>query len=296
MNKSNEPARKVLGKGLSALLPARPSPAAQPPGDAPTTSVGPTTVPITAISANKDQPRSHFQQDRLEELAQSIRANGIIQPLIVTKQGESYQIVAGERRWRAAKIAGLATVPVVIQEFAADRILEVALVENIQREDLNPIEVARALDRLVRDFKLSHEELGQRTGKDRTTITNLLRLLKLPEEVQQLVTEQRLSMGHARAIAGLTDPANQIELAEKAAAQGLSVRQVERAIANRGIKKTAEIVDPKEDPNVAAARQEMERSLGVRVRIVSAGAGRGRVEIDYYSPEDLDRIYKTIVD
>jgi ParB family transcriptional regulator, chromosome partitioning protein len=296
MNKNNEPARKVLGKGLSALLPARPPLTPQTSPDAPPASAGPTTVPINSVEANKDQPRTHFQQDRLEELAQSIRANGIIQPLIVTKQGESYQIVAGERRWRAAKIAGLTTVPVVIQEFAADRILEVALVENIQREDLNPIEVARALERLVRDFKLSHEELGQRTGKDRTTITNLLRLLKLPQEVQQLVTEQRLSMGHARAIAGLTDPADQIELAEKAAAQGLSVRQVERTIANRGIKKTAEAVDPKEDPNVAAARQEMERSLGVRVRIVSAGAGRGRVEIDYYSSEDLDRIYRTIVD
>lgn len=297
MNKSPEPSRRALGKGLSALLPARNTsgPAAAPVHTpAPATS-GFVSLPVDSIEPNAEQPRTIFQQDRLEELAQSIRANGIIQPLVVQRHGDKYRIVAGERRWRAAKLADLAEVPAVVQDVAADRLLELALVENIQREDLNAIEIARALDRLVHDFHLSHDEIGRRTGKDRTTITNLLRLLKLPPEVQQLLSEQRLSMGHARAIAGLSDPQEQIELAEKVAAQGMSVRQVERLITHQGLRKVSDPVDPKEDPNVAAARQEMERALGVRVRIVAASTQRGRVEIEYYSVDDLDRIYKTIV-
>jgi ParB family chromosome partitioning protein len=252
-------------------------------------------VPHLSVIPNTEQPRTIFQQDRLEELAQSIRANGIIQPLIVQRHGDNYKIVAGERRWRAARLAELTEIPVVIQDFASDRILEIALVENIQREDLNPIEIARALDRLVKDFGLSHDEIGRRTGKDRSTISNLLRLLKLPPEIQQLISEQRLSMGHARAIAGLTDPHEQIELAEKAAAQGFSVRQVERLIANRGVRKVADSIEPKEDPNVSQARQEMERALGVRVRIHATSPQRGRVEIEYYSQDDLDRVYRAIV-
>ena len=162
------------------------------------------------------QPRSLFDPARLQELAQSIRANGIIQPLIVRRSGERYELVAGERRWRAATLAGLTEVPVVIQDFAEDRLLEVALIENIQREDLNPIEAAHAFDRLGRELGLSHDEIGQRTGKDRSSIANTIRLLKLPPEVQHLVAEGRLPMGQARAILALFTPATQIEVANKA--------------------------------------------------------------------------------
>jgi ParB family chromosome partitioning protein len=258
---------------------------------------------IDAIEPNPVQPRTIFIGDRLNELAQSIRANGIIQPLIVRRTStDTYQLVAGERRWRAARIAGLTDVPVFVQDFADERLLEVALIENIQREDLNPIEVAQALDRLAREHGLNHEEIGTRTGKDRTTVTNLIRLLRLPNEIQLLVAEHRLSMGHARAILGLPTEDAQKDVAQRAAAEGLSVRQVERLI--QGMTAKREITEPstdtsskepKYDPNVAAATRELESVLGTRVRIVAQGPARGRIEIDYFSSDDLDRIYNLIV-
>ncbi len=198
--------RKALGKGLSALLPSRSAPASAPPEAPVHKAADPTHAEIDQIDANPSQPRTHFRQERLEELAQSIRVNGIIQPLIVRRAGTRYELVAGERRWRAARLAGLTTVPVVVQDFAEDRLLELALIENIQREDLNPMETAHAFDRLVRELGLSHEEIGRRTGKDRSSIANSIRLLKLPAEVQQLVGEGRLPMGHARALLAITDP------------------------------------------------------------------------------------------
>ncbi len=295
---------KALGKGLSALLPGKPM---RPPVDAPIattpepeSSAGLQQIPIDRIDPNPVQPRTVFAPDRLAELAQSIRTNGIIQPLVVQRAGERFQLVAGERRWRAAKLAGLTTVPVVVQEFATERLLEVALIENIQREDLNPIEVAQALDRLARDYHLSHGEIGQRTGKERTTVTNLLRLLKLPQDVQILVAEQRLSMDHARAILGLPTEEMQIEFAQRAAAQGLSVRQVERlvqaATAQREPGQARERSDKPagEDPNVYAATRELEAALGTRVRIVAQSADRGRIEIEYFSIDELDRLYNLI--
>ena len=216
-------------------------------------------------------------RDRLNELAQSIRTNGIIQPLIVRRDGDRYQLVAGERRWRAARLAGLTEVPVVIQDFATERLLEIALIENIQREDLNPIEVAHALERLAREHNLSHEAIGERTGKDRTTVTNLIRLLRLPQDIQLLVAEHRLSMGHARAILGLPSEDLQKDVAQRAAAQNLSVRQVERMI--QGITSKRDRRDsaraarkPTYDPNVAAATRELEATLGTRVRIVPQNA------------------------
>jgi ParB family chromosome partitioning protein len=260
-------------------------------------------LPIDSIQPNPMQPRSVFQPERLQELAQSIRSNGIIQPLIVQTAGpQTYQLIAGERRWRAARIAGLTHVPAVIQQFAQDHLLEIALVENIQREDLNPIEVAQALDRLHREHQMSHEEIGRRTGKDRSTITNLLRLLKLPTEVQVLIAEHRLSMGHARAILGLPDEGQQRQLAERSAAQGLSVRQVERlvqdATARRDPPGSVERDAPRapvQDANVAAAVRELEAALGTRVRIVQQSPDRGRIEIDFFSVDELDRIYTLIV-
>ena len=290
MSRPPEP-RKALGKGLSALLPERTQPAPST-GDHPAVAA----IPIDQISPNPLQPRTVFQPDRLAELAQSIRSNGVIQPLIVRRaDGSTYELVAGERRWRAARLAGLQEVPAVIQDLADDRLLEITLIENIQREDLNPIEVAQAFDRMGRELQLSHEQIGERTGKERSTVTNMLRLLRLPDDVQVLLAERRLSMGHARAILGLPTPELQRQVAEKSTSQGYSVRQVERLV-----QRMTEPREPKtdeqltEDPNLKEAIAALERILGTRVKLVQKSSRRGRLEIEYYSQEDLQRIYELI--
>jgi ParB family transcriptional regulator, chromosome partitioning protein len=294
MSAGPNPHKRALGKGLSALLPSRTAGAAPVPD--PGSATGTLRLPIDQIEPNPQQPRSDFHGDRLNELAQSIRENGIIQPLVVRRKDDAFQLVAGERRWRAARMAGLTHVPVVVQDFAEERLMEIALIENIQREDLNPIEVAHAFERLHKQFKLSHEQIAQRTGKDRTTITNLLRLLKLPGDIQLLLAERRLSTGHARAILALEDPEDQIQVAGRITSEGLSVRQVERLV-----QRMNEPRDPKPadeatlDPNIKAAVLEMERVLGTRVRIVPRSDQRGRIEIEYYSVEELTRIYECIV-
>lgn len=237
-----------------------------------------------------------FQSERLSELAQSIRANGIIQPLVVRRRGDRYQLVAGERRWRAAKLAGVQQVPVVVRDVPDNRLLEITLVENIQREDLNPIEIANAFARLGSELALNPEQIGQRTGKDRTTITNFLRLLQLSADLQQLVAERRLSAGHARCLLGLPSADLQREVAQKAVAHGWSVRQMERTTQKMMEGRKPKHVDEVDtDPNVKAAIQEMARVLGTRVRIVEKAKHKGRIEIEYYSAEDLDRIYAVIV-
>lgn len=322
-NKPIEPPKKALGRGLGSLLPNRPpaglaefaKPIAPPPLKAPVATEpapptagpaaetppsaggGPTRVLAAMIDPNPLQPRTVFQEARLQELADSIRANGIIQPIIVRRKADRYELIAGERRWRAARLAGLDEVPVVVQELADEKLLEISLIENIQREDLNPIEVATAYDRLAREHNLSHEEIGRRTGKDRATITNMIRLLKLPQELQLLLAEHRLSMGHARALLGLGDQDKQRELGNQAAAEGLSVRQVERYVQdfNEPRESPAPKDPPKLDPNVKAAVEELERVLGTRVRIVEKSPKRGRIEIDYFTQEDLERIYELIV-
>jgi len=212
----------------------------------------------------------------------------------VRQHAGQYELIAGERRLRAAKLAGLSDIPVIVQDFADERILEIALIENIQREDLNPIETAQALDRLSREMSLSHEEIANRTGKDRSTITNMIRLLRLPGAVQLLVAERRISMGHARAILGLTSPELQTQIAEKSAAQGFSVRQVERLVKKMNEPREA-TEEPLQDPNIRAAVGELETALGTRVRIVERTDQRGRIEIEYYSQEELQRVYETIV-
>jgi ParB family chromosome partitioning protein len=287
MSSANNPPRKALGKGLSALIPSNRGAPAQ---------SGLLQIPVADIDPNPVQPRTVFDAGRLSELAQSIRENGVIQPLVVRRSGERFQLIAGERRWRAAKLAGMDTIPAVVQDLADGQLMQVALIENLQREDLNAIEVAHAFERLTREFNLTHEEIAKRTGKDRTTITNMLRLLRLPASVQLLLAERRLSMGHARALAGL--PAHELQhaVAERCVAQGMSVRQVERLV-----QRMTEPREPKhpnelpEDPNVKAALAELERVLGTRVRIVAKSDQRGRIEIEYYSPEDLVRIYEAIV-
>jgi ParB family transcriptional regulator, chromosome partitioning protein len=283
--------RKALGRGLGALLPTRPLAAA-----VPTPALEPgrsDRIAIESIDPNPVQPRRVFQQEALHQLADSIRQHGIIQPLVVRRNGGRYQLVAGERRWRAAKIAGLSDVPAAVQEISDDRLLEITLIENIQREDLNPMELALALERMARELNINQEEIGRRTGKDRSTISNAIRLLQLPPDLQQLVAERRLSAGHARSLLALTDEEMQRTLAEKIVAQGLSVRQVERI--------TKQMTEPRDpapedalDPNVKAAIVELERVLGTKVRIVEKSDRRGRIEIEYYSPEDLDRIYTVI--
>jgi ParB family chromosome partitioning protein len=288
-----EHSRKVLGKGLGALLPTRTAPPAPAAPEHPET---PKTLAIDSIDANPLQPRRIFQDERLSELAQSIRANGIIQPLVVRKTGERYQLVAGERRWRAAKLAGLTHVPVVVQEIPDERLLEITLIENIQREDLNAIETALAFERMARELSLGPEEIGQRTGKDRTTIVNSIRLLQLPPDLQQLIAERRLSAGHARCLLTLPNPEMQRQVAERAVAQGWSVRQMERTTQKMMEGRKPKGVDEVDaDPNVKAAIQEMERVLGTKVRIVEKAKQKGRIEIEYYSAEDLDRIYSAIV-
>ncbi len=300
MNNGIDKQRKALGRGLSALLPTRP---ATPTGNsasavatAPAVEMTPSRLPIDSVQANPLQPRTVFEPAKLEELAASIRANGVIQPIVVRKLGDGYQIVAGERRWRASKLAGLAEVPVVVQDVADPQMLELALIENIQREDLNPVETAQAYDRLVRELGLSQEEIGRRTGKDRTSIANTIRLLKLPKEIQLLLAEHRLSMGHARALLGLPEAEQQILLAEKAAAQGLSVRQVEALVQEMTADRPKHGGGPSrkesnQDPNVRAAAEELERLLGTRVKIVELSEQRGRIEIEYYSQAELERIY-----
>jgi ParB family chromosome partitioning protein len=289
----HENPRRALGRGLGALLPTRPLAAAAPaPSPEPENS---SRIAVELIDPNPVQPRRVFQQDALHQLADSIRQHGIIQPLVIRRSGERYQLVAGERRWRAAKIAGLMEVPAVVQEISDDHLLEITLIENIQREDLNPIELAIALDRMAHELNINQDEIGRRTGKDRSTISNSIRLLQLPPDLQQLVAERRLSAGHARSLLALTDEEMQRKLAEKIVAQGLSVRQVERM--------TKRLTEPRDpageeeetlDPNVKAAIADMERVLGTKVRIVEKSSNRGRIEIDYYTPDDLDRIYTLI--
>jgi len=293
MNKTDT-TRKALGKGLAALLPTRPP--TVPPAPAPAREETALDVPIDSIDANPLQPRKVFQGERLAELAQSIRANGIIQPLVVRKAGDRYQLVAGERRWRAAKLAGIQEVPIVVRDIPDERLLEITLVENIQREDLNPIETAVAFTRMETELHLTAEQIGSRTGKDRSTVVNFTRLLHLPNDIQQLVADRRLSAGHARCLLTLPTEDLQRQAAERAVSQNWSVRQLERVTQKMTESRRAKSVDEAAvDPNVKAAIQELERTLGTKVKIVEKAKGKGKIEIEYYSADDLDRIYTAIV-
>jgi ParB family transcriptional regulator, chromosome partitioning protein len=307
MSKNDQ--RKALGKGLHSLLPARnaaaaaaPAPlaASQPALEPPKEGVV-SLVPIQHVKPNPNQPRRDFDASALAELASSIERDGIIQPIIVRRISvEEYQIIAGERRWRAAQTAGLKEVPIVPREATDEKVLELAIIENIQREDLNPIELALAFQRMGGELGLSHDEIGVKTSKERTTVTNTIRLLQLPEDVQQMVATKQLSSGHARAILSLPDEAAQRDIAKRCAAEGWSVRDLEeitRAIKAPGsvLKEKKKPEPPPLDPNVKAAISEMESRLGTRVRILEKRGNKGTIEIEYYSADDLDRIYNTIV-
>jgi ParB family transcriptional regulator, chromosome partitioning protein len=259
-------------------------------------------VDIDLIEPSSFQPRMNFDEERLEELAQSIRSNGIIQPLLIRRiDGGKYQLVAGERRWRAAQRAGLSKVPCIVREIPEEKMLELALVENIQRQELNAIEEAHAYKRLIEALGLTQEMVAQKVGRDRTFITNYLRLLRLPEDIQQLVESEKLSMGHARALLGIDDPEIQRNLASKIIEKGFSVRETERAIKKiiSGAAKpesTNVSADFQEDANLKAAEVKLQRRLSSKVQIVvNQASGGGKIEIKFYDQKDLSRIYEIII-
>ena len=284
--------RKALGRGLDALLTSKPGPSVRHNVKGQGEDIS--KLPVDEIDPNPFQPRTVFRPEAIEELAESIRQDGVLQPIIVRSAGGGrFHVVAGERRLRASKRAGLTEIPAIVRYFDDRQMLEIALIENIQREDLNPIEVAVALQTMAQTLQLSHEELAQRTGKDRTTVTNLMRLLRLPADIQALVGDKVLSMGHARALLSLEDEAQQRDIARRAADGGWSVRQVEqtvRALLNPPEEKEPEPVDP----NVAAAVELLEASLGTRVRLVQRSPNKGKIEIEYTSSEELDRLYSLL--
>lgn len=300
---------KALGKGLNALLreveappvaPAAPVVVSSAPLPTPPpvpSSAGVQEIALDRIQPSPYQPRGYFEPQALEELAQSMRAGGVVQPVVVRPMGTHFELVAGERRLRAARLAGVELIPALVRVLSDEQALELSLIENLQREELTPLEQARAFERLSSEFGLTQEEIARRTGKDRATVANLMRLLRLPAEVQQLLAEGKLTAGHARALLKLEEsPVLQRVLAKRMAGRRVSVRQAEEMVDRRlpGAKRER-TVQPEQDPNVRAAQEAMERALGTKVRIIERKGGGGRVEIDYYSLEDLNRIYYTVV-
>jgi ParB family chromosome partitioning protein len=267
---------------------------------APTTSEELLEIDIDLIEPSPAQPRTHFDEERLEELAQSIRSNGIVQPLLVRRRGARYQLVAGERRWRAAQRAGLQRVPAVVRAIPDDKLLELALIENIQRQELNAIEEAHAYKRLIETLGLTQETVAQRVGRDRSFVTNYLRLLRLPDDIQRLVEEEKLSMGHARALLGVDDADIQRRVARNVIDQSLSVRETERAIKRiiaGASPAAATLPAPKrDDANIRAAENKLRRRLGTQVRVMPSQTGAGgKIEIEYYNDNDLDRLYQLLI-
>jgi len=282
--------RKALGRGLGALLSAE--------GAAPATEEA-NEFPIDLIDPSALQPRVHFDDVKLEELAQSIRANGVVQPLLIRPKGDRFELIAGERRWRAAQRAGLTRIPAVLRDVSDDKILELALIENIQREDLNPIEEALAYKKLIETLGLTQETVAERVGRDRSYVTNYLRLLRLPEDIQQLLQVGRLSTGHARTLIALEDADVQRRLARRIIEQDLSVRATERLVRARlehRPTKVSRAASEPADANVRAAETRLRRRFGTQVRIVRAKGGTaGRIELEFYNSSDLDRLYALLL-
>lgn len=281
-------AKTGLGKGIDLLIPGSLDEPAKVPEESKT------TLRISQIEPNRKQPRKQFEKEALDELAESIRQYGIIQPIVVCQREGFYEIIAGERRWRAAKKAGLKEVPVVIKEYTDKEIAEISLIENIQREDLNPVEEARAYKQLIDDYNLTQEELGKRISKSRTAITNTLRLLNLHSKVQTMLVKGQLSAGHARALLGLEDQDRQLEAAQKVIDQTLSVRQTEDLV--RVMNAPVPEKSPKmpTDPSYKELEGRMRDALGTKVRIKRQTESKGKIEISYYSEDQLDEIFKVI--
>jgi ParB family transcriptional regulator, chromosome partitioning protein len=299
-------ARNALGRGLGALI-REPEPTPAPPQNsafasaaaaapAPAVTGGPLQIDIDLIDPSPFQPRTHFSETGLEELSQSIRASGIIQPLVVRKIGARFQLIAGERRWRASQRAQLLRVPVVLREVSDEQALELTLVENIQREDLNPIEQARAFDRLMEEFHLTQDEVATRTGKERATVANSVRLLSLEEPLLELIEEGKITAGHGRALLAVEDRKLRSELALKASRGKLTVRQLERmgTRRSRASSQLAEVVT--QDPNRQAAIDELQKHIGTRVTLHMPAKGRpGQLILEFYDEEQLNSLYERLI-
>jgi len=278
--------RKPLGRGLGALIPATSVPAPR---------EGYIQIDTDLIDPNPTQPRTITNRGDLDGLAASIKESGIIQPILVRRQGVRYQLIAGERRWLACQAAGLLKIPAIVREVPDDMLLEVALIENIQRQELTPIEEAKAYQSLVQDYQLTQEDIARKVGKDRASVANALRLLKLPSSIQEWVHQGKLSMGHARALLSLDSEKLQLDLARQVLDRGLSVRAVEektRRLALRGAIKTPR--SKREDPNLAAALARLRQQLGTKVEL-SGGNRRGRILIYYYSEDDFNRLFDRLI-
>jgi ParB family chromosome partitioning protein len=280
--------KPALGKGLSALIPEKEKGKAREILE----------LNINIIMPNEYQPRRTFNDNTLNELVESIKEKGIIQPVIVRKtSGNSYQLIAGERRWRAAKIAGLASVPASVKDAAPEDTLELALIENIQREDLNPLETAEAFQRLINDFKLTHDDISKKVGKDRATVTNYLRILKLSFEIKKWIAEGTLSIGHAKALLQVENQRLQTEIAGKVIKHGLSVRETE-ALCKKGFppQTSPSKFHKSKDPQIASLEEKMMHSLGTKVRLIHKSNKKGgKIEIEYYSLEELDRLLEILI-
>ncbi len=284
--------RQTLGRGLSALL-----------GDETAPNVDEASsleIDIDLIDPNPEQPRTRFAEANLEELAQSIRSNGVVQPIVVRKLGSRYQIVAGERRWRASQRAELRRIPAVVREVSDEKLLELALIENIQRQELNPIEEAKAYRKLIDTIGLTQEMVAEQVGKERSVITTFLRLLRLPGEIQRIIEEGQLTAGHGRALLMSDDPKTQRIVANSAIDNGWSVRETEKAVKRISAGPSTEKASGKQersvDANVKAAETKLMRTLNTNVKILQGKKGvGGKIEIEFYSTDDLDRIYQAIV-
>jgi len=276
--------RPALGRGLSALIPDAPTPAAERALD----------IDIDLLRPNRAQPRTAIDEGRIEELARSIRSNGVIQPIVVRKADKGYEIVAGERRWRASQRAGLLKVPVVVRDIPDERLLAVALIENVQREDLNPIEEAQAYRRLADEYNMTQDQIAESVGKERSSVANFMRLLKLPREIRENVSAGAITMGHARALLALSDENAQLRISREVVSRGLSVRETESIV-----KKDAAPDKPREegskDVHTRAAEEKLRFALGTRVRIVRKGKG-GRIEVTFQHEDELQRLYEQLTE
>ena len=287
-----------LGKGLDSLIPEKKGAAKKETKSVSELGKGPASViNINKIEPNRLQPRKEFKEDALQELADSIKQFGVIEPLVVQDRDDHYEIIAGERRWRAAKIAGLKEVPAVVKKLTEQEIVEISLIENLQREDLNPIEEAMAYKRLLEEFHLKQDEVADRVSKSRAAVTNSMRLLKLTEEVQQMIIDEKISSGHARALIPVDDAKQQYELAERVFDEKLSVRDIEKLVKDLG-KEKKEKKKKEEDQALLAIYAKLEEKLktqlGTKVSIIPKDNGTGKLEIEFYSGDELDRIMEHI--
>lgn len=287
-----------LGRGFSALLPQAGTASTRPSGAATGGQEGVAQIPIEEILPDKNQPRRHFDEAHIAELASSIKSKGVIQPILVRKEGNQYRLIAGERRWRASQRAGLQNIPALVKDVTERQAFELALIENVQREDLNPIEEAQAYHRLIEEFGLTQEGCAERVGKERSSIANSLRLLRLPDAVKASLIEGSLNMGHARALLGLGDEDAIARAANHVMAKRLSVRQTEQLVRREKKEKSAvkasEGTGPTASAQVRAIEERLQQQLGTKVRLVDRGKGRGKIEIEFFSYEELDRLLEAM--